>query len=246
MISPAAPASALESSWPVAASWHRGWRTSPPDGMTSGAPRSLGEMSCVMEHPRMLHRIRPTARRHPVRIRSNKSALLHQHLDNAHRRQEVGRAALISLEPLDGISESQRTAQTAPGPRILGAPFRRSSRPAHRPGCDPRHRTVRAPQERAAGVSPVRGVRRSSSTHHSSRCRAAFRAQTTKPMSPRFAPTQSRLQRRQKSPYFFASMSVGDGNCNATHNTSAQGRDTRAKLIPGTPQPPFPTTPQKY
>ena len=68
----------------------------------------LTRPAVVVQHAGVLHRVRPAARRPPVSFGLHEGAILDQHVDDAQRRHEVGRAALPVLEPLDRVPESQR------------------------------------------------------------------------------------------------------------------------------------------
>ena len=110
----------------------------------------------------------------PVRVRHNRSALLDRHVDNAHRRHEVGRAALIGFEPRDRIPEGERPRN---GARVANP--RGPTSTIVPPGESTRTWPTASNRARMAGAScrsvTGGGVRRASSTNLQVRQR--FRAQ---------------------------------------------------------------------
>src|SRR6516225_5324421 len=95
----------------------------------------------------MLDRVGPAAGRSAVGLRGDQRVLLDEHVDHAHRRREVGRAAQLGLEPLDRLTERQRARE------------HRQDREPPRPDVD--HRPGgRVDQDVASGIQSGPEVRR--------------------------------------------------------------------------------------
>ena len=78
----------------------------------------------------MLDWISPAASRSAASRRGDQRVLLDEHIDDAHRRREVGRAAELGLEPLKRVTERQgprkhRQDRESPGADIHNGPGRR-------------------------------------------------------------------------------------------------------------------------
>ena len=84
----------------------------------------------VVEHAGMLDRVGPSARRSSARLRHDQGALLDEHVDDAHRRREVGGATALVFELLDRVSQRQRLREErqdgeSPRPDVDDRPDRR-------------------------------------------------------------------------------------------------------------------------
>ncbi len=84
----------------------------------------------VVEHARMLDRVGPSARRSSARLRHDEGALLDEHVDDAHRRREVGGATAFAFELFDRVAQRQRLREQrqdgeSPRPDVDDGPDRR-------------------------------------------------------------------------------------------------------------------------